>query len=129
MITSEILNPHLLSLLARIRHTNTVVIADRGFPNWPHLETVDISLTDNIPRVLDVLAALRKNFIIGRFFMAEEFLAHNPAETQEAFHRAMQPVECVFEPHIAFKQRVPGAIGLIRTADTTQYGNVIIESA
>jgi D-ribose pyranase len=129
MITSEILNPHLLSLLARIRHTNTVVIADRGFPNWPHLETVDISLTDNIPRVLDVLAALRNNFIIGRFFMAEEFLAHNPVETREAFQQAMQPTECIFEPHIAFKQRVPGAIGLIRTADTTQYGNVIIESA
>ena len=32
-----------------------------------------------------------------------------------------------FEPHVAFKKRVPHAIGLIRTGDTTQYGNLILE--
>jgi D-ribose pyranase len=34
-----------------------------------------------------------------------------------------------FEVHIEFKRRVPCAIGLIRTADTTPYANVILESA
>jgi len=34
-----------------------------------------------------------------------------------------------FEPHLEFKKRVPKAIGLIRTADTIQYANIIIESA
>ena len=33
------------------------------------------------------------------------------------------------EPHVAFKQRVPGAVSLIRTGDTTMYGNLILESA
>ena len=37
-----ILNPALNSLLARVRHTNTLVIVDRGFPLWPGIETVDI---------------------------------------------------------------------------------------
>jgi D-ribose pyranase len=55
------------------------VIADRGFPFWPHIETVDISLVDDIPRVLDVLRAIRANFAIGRVFMAEEFRAANQA--------------------------------------------------
>ena len=40
MIKTGILNPHLLALIARIRHTNTLVIADRGFPFWPMIETV-----------------------------------------------------------------------------------------
>jgi len=31
---------------ARLRHTNTLVIADQGFPFWPEIETVDISLVD-----------------------------------------------------------------------------------
>jgi D-ribose pyranase len=38
-------------------------------------------------------------------------------------------IPLVFEPHVDFKKRVPAAIGLIRTGDTTQYANLIIESA
>jgi D-ribose pyranase len=30
---------------------------------------------------------------------------------------------------VEFKRRVPQAVGLIRTADTIQYANVIVESA
>src|SRR6185312_4948893 len=74
MLKSGILNPQLLSLLARVRHTNTLVIADRGFPFWPQVETIDISLVDDIPTVLEVLAAIRPNFVIARAWMAEEFL-------------------------------------------------------
>jgi D-ribose pyranase len=32
------------------------------------------------------------------------------------------------EPHVDFKQRVPGAIGLIRSGDTVQYANMILVS-
>lgn len=129
MLKTGILNPALNSLLSRVRHTNTLVIADRGFPFWPMLETVDISLVDNIPTVLDVLLALRPNFVVGRVSMAEEFLKHNTEETQARFRDALQGVHIDFEPHTTFKKRVPGAVGLIRTGDTTQYANMIIESA
>ena len=50
MLQTAILNPALLDLLARIRHTNTLVIADWAFPYWPEIETVDLSLTRGIPR-------------------------------------------------------------------------------
>ncbi|HEY9172435.1 MAG TPA: D-ribose pyranase [Verrucomicrobiae bacterium] len=129
MLKSGILNPHVLSLLARVRHTNTLVIADRGFPFWPQLETVDLSLVDDVPTVLDVLKALRPNFIVGKAWMAREFKRENPAATQAKFAAALDRVPLVFEPHVAFKRRVPQAIGLIRTGDTTQYANVILESA
>lgn len=81
MLKTGILNPHLLSLLARVRHTNTLVIADRGFPYWPQIETVDISLVDGIPRVLDVFKAIRANSVIGHIWMAEEFYGANNAAT------------------------------------------------
>src|ERR1041385_7011388 len=77
MLNTRIINPHLLSLLARIRHTNALVIADRGFPFWPQIETVDISLCDDIPTVLDVVRALRPNFVAGKAWMAQEFLKVN----------------------------------------------------
>jgi D-ribose pyranase len=129
MLCKGILNPALLELLARIRHTNTLVISDRGFPYWPQIQTVDISLVDNVPTVLQVLDAIRDNFKIGRVFAAEEFKMNNDAARLQALTTRLDGVPLVFEPHVDFKKRVPSAIGLIRTGDTVQYANLIIESA
>ncbi|MGO9684638.1 MAG: RbsD/FucU domain-containing protein [Beijerinckiaceae bacterium] len=105
------------------------MIADRGFPFWPQIETVDISLVDDIPRVLDVIRAIRANFVAGRAFMAEEFLGANGNEIRLEFEQALSGVPLVFEPHVQFKKRVPQAVGLVRTGDTIQYANLIVESA
>lgn len=129
MLKNGILNPALLSLLARVRHTNTLVIADRGFPFWPQIQTVDLALVDDIPTVLSVLSAVRANFHIGQAFMAQQFCDENPPDVVAAFDEALQSVPVTYEDHDQFKLRVPHAIGLIRTADTTQYANIILESA
>lgn len=129
MIDQGLLNPHVLSLLARVRHTNTLVIADRGFPFWPTIETVDLSLIDDVPTVLQVLLAVRKNFIFSEAYMAKEFLKENSAPTRAAFTAALHGIKVAYEPHVTFKKRVPGAIGLIRTGDTVQYANMVLVSA
>ncbi len=128
MLKSGILNPQINSLLARVRHTNLLVIADRGFPFWPQIETIDISLVDGIPTVLEVLAAVRQNFAIDQAWMAEEFLRHNDEEVRKGFREGLNSVPIVYEPHVEFKLRVPKAIGLIRTGDTLLYSNVIVQS-
>jgi D-ribose pyranase len=129
MLKTGILNPGINSLLACVRHTNMLVIVDRGFPSWPGLETVDISLVDDIPTVLQVLNAIMLNFNIGHIYMAEEFLAENTPEVCETFARAVGDIPIEFESHVNFKRRVTGAVGLIRTADTIQYANMILVSA
>src|SRR5256885_1866175 len=129
MIKTGILNPQINSLASRVRHTNTLVIADRGFPYWPEIETVDISLVDNVPTVVQVLRALGPNFVIGKAWMAREFIKCNNAKTRSEFAEALQGIELKYEPHTQFKKRVPRAIGLIRTGDTVQYANIIVESA
>jgi D-ribose pyranase len=129
MLKGGILNPAINSLLSRVRHTNTLVIADRGFPYWPQIETIDISLVDDCPKVMDVLRAIKPGFVIGRVFAAHEFLNVNDAETTEELEAMLKGIPIAYEPHVEFKKRVPGAIGLIRTGDTTQYANLILESA
>lgn len=128
MLQSGILNPHLLSLLARVRHTNALVIADRGFPSWPGVETIDLSLVDGVPTVRQVLAAIRPNFVIAEAWMAEEFLTANSAASRRAFAVACRGLALHHEPHLRFKQRVPAAIGLIRTGDTVPYANMVLVS-
>ena len=128
MLKSGLLNPHVLALLARVRHTNTLVIADRGFPSWPQIETVDLSLVDGVPTVVQVVAALRKNWIMDEAFMAREFLKANSPATRREFAAALAGTKVTYEPHVAFKRRVPGAVGLIRTGDTVPYANLILVS-
>lgn len=129
MFKTGILNPAINSLLSRTRHTNTLVISDRGFPFWPEIETIDLSLIDDIPTVLQVLAAIRPNFIIGKAWMAQEFLDQNTPSTCTAFEKALSGIPMTYEAHVDLKKRVPHAIGLIRTGDTIQYANMILESA
>jgi D-ribose pyranase len=92
-------------------------------------------LVDDVPTVRQVLAALKESFTWGAAFMAMELTASGKpmAEGGNLIYRSyaglVAPVTIQFEPHVEFKRRVPQAVGLIRTADTTQYGNIILESA
>jgi D-ribose pyranase len=129
VLKTGILNPAINALLSRVRHTNTLVIADRGFPFWPKIETIDISLVDDLPRVLDVLAAIQTSFNIGNVRMAAEFRKANTEDCRLAWEHALGAIPIHFEPHLEFKKRVPSAVGLIRTGDTVPYSNMILESA
>jgi D-ribose pyranase len=128
MLVNGILNPQINSLLARVRHTNMLVIADRGFPFWPMVETVDISLVDGIPTVLQVLKAISLNFDISEIIMAQEFLDVNTLDVCETFAKAVANIPLTYEPHVELKKRIPYTIGLIRTGDTIQYANMILIS-
>jgi len=129
MLQIPIINPALLDLLARVRHTNTLVIADWAFPFWPDIETVDISLTRGIPTVLDVLDLLTPVFKIGRIWQANEFVTSNTDDIVARFAKSFGEIPLTREAHVDFKKRVPQTIGLIRTGDATAYGNLILESA
>jgi D-ribose pyranase len=129
MIRNGIINPQINSLIARVRHTNMLVISDRGFPYWPMIETIDISLVDDVPSVLQVLNAIRPNYSIGQVFMAKEFLKANIPAVRAQFAQNLDGLKVTYEAHVDLKKRVPLAIGLIRTGDTVQYANMILVSA
>jgi len=129
MLKTGILNPKINALLSRIRHTNRLVIADRGFPYWPNLETVDIALIDDVPLVLQVLRAIRSNFVFGNCWMAGEFLRENSEQVTGEFAKALEGIPLAHEAHALFKQRASTSLGLIRTGDTIPYANIILESA
>ena len=61
--------------------------------------------------------------------MAQEFLDHSTPAVKEQFRAAFDQIKSIHEPHEAFKRWIPDAIGLIRTADTIQYANMILVSA
>lgn len=129
MLKGGLLNPAINHLLSRVRHTNYLLISDRGFPSFPQVETIDISLVADIPRVLEVLRAVRANFQCSRGIMSAEFREVHPPELQGFYAEAMEGIDVTWVPHTEFKQRALDVIGIIRTGDTTRFGNVLLESS
>lgn len=129
MLHTPILNPSLNEMLGRIRHTNTLVICDKGFPYWPAVQTIDISLANDQPSVLDVLVVLTPHFTVGSAKMATQFKAHNDQATCDAYQTTLGKTRITYLDHDALKQLVPQAIGLIRTGGIAPYSNIILESA
>ncbi|MCJ7774151.1 MAG: RbsD/FucU family protein [Desulfobacterales bacterium] len=128
MLRMGIYNPHINSLLSRVRHQNILVIADRGFTNYLGVETVDISLIDDIPTVLQVFDAIKTNFDICQIYMAEGFRIENTIEVQNRYKKSYGKIPITFEPSDNMKKRAPKAIGIIRTGDSIQYANMLLVS-
>lgn len=83
---------------------------------------------DGVPTVPQVLAAVRENHHFTAAFMAKEFARENTGGARAAFRTALTGLTVKREPHLDFKRRVPGAIGIIRTGDTTPYANLVLVS-
>ena len=128
MLVNGIVNPAINSLLSRVRHTNPLIISDRGFPHIAGVETIDISLVPGIPRVVDVIRAVRMNFSCAKGVMATEFREVNSAETLRSYEELLVGVSMAWEPHAALKARALGVIGIIRTGDTRRFGNILLEA-
>jgi len=128
MLVEGIVNPAINSLLSRVRHTNTLIISDRGFPYMAGVETVDISLVSGIPQIIDVVNAIRLNFSCARGVMASEFREVNSDAILRSYEQILTGISITWEPHKALKARAPGVVGIIRTGDTTRFGNILLES-
>lgn len=116
-----ILNAELSRALARLGHTDTVVIADCGLPVPPDVPLVDLALVFGIPRFTEVLDAILAEIVVEGVTAAEE-AAHTPAGAwlEERF----DSVDMI--PHEELKQRVHDAAVVVRSGETTSYANVIL---
>jgi D-ribose pyranase len=127
MKRSGILNPALSHLLASTGHTDYFTICDRGFPVPEGPERIDLALMDDIPTVLDVLAAIVAEWSLDRVLITHEMNAISPdriAEMQVLLGDV--PFERV--SHGQLKRLAQGARATVRTGDTVPYANIIVVS-
>lgn len=127
MKRSGILNPEISHLLASTGHTDYFTVCDRGFPIHVSQKRIDLALTDDLPKVLDVLRLINAEFVIDRVVVAEEagrFLPDFVDELQ-AIHPELR-IEPV--PHLELKRLSNEGRATIRTGDTTPYANLLVIS-
>jgi D-ribose pyranase len=122
-----VLNPALSHLLASTGHTDYFTVCDRGFPVPAEPERIDLALVDDIPTVLDVLAALIAEWTLDRVLITHEMDAISPDRVAEM--RALLgdvPFERV--SHGQLKRLAQTARATVRTGDTVPYANIIVVS-
>lgn len=120
-----ILNPELISAIAALGHTQSIVIGDCGLPVPKNVHVIDLSLVAGIPAFMDVLRAVNGELVVEKALIASEMKEKNPAvyENVQAEMAGIPMTECV---HEEFKKQMEFAACVIRTGETTPYANIIL---
>ena len=116
-----LLNPDLNRAVARLGHTDLVVVADCGLPVPSQVPVIDLALVFGIPRFTEVLDALLAEIVVESGLAAEEVRGSTADDWL-----AERLGELAYVPHEDFKRRLADAAFVVRTRETTPYANVIL---
>jgi D-ribose pyranase len=122
------INGQIDAALTRQGHMDLMMVVDAGFPCPDHVELIDIALSEGAPRILDVLAEIRKVHSVEKIIMAQDTLDHNPTYFGEVSKAFGDGVEVEVIPHTELKERSHKVKTIVRTGDFTAWGNVMLVS-
>jgi len=125
MRKTGILNPDIISAIAALGHTDSLVIADAGLPIPEGVPCIDISLSKGIPSFKQVLKAVAKDLVVESFIIAEELPKKNSGVWKE-IQSIMEGYHCKKIPHESFKEQTESAKVVIRTGESSPYANIIL---
>jgi D-ribose pyranase len=122
------LNRDIARVLARMGHTDSLVVADCGLPVPNGVECIDVSLALGDPGFVRVLDSILADFAAERAIFAKEALEQNPVVAERAARLAREEVRVEFVPHESLKELTRNARAVIRTGEATTYSNAILFS-
>jgi D-ribose pyranase len=122
------LNREVSRVLARMGHTDSLVIADCGLPVPDGVECIDLSIALGDPPFLRVLDTVLADFKAERAVFATEAKDHNPAVAARASWLSHERVQVDFVTHESLKNLSHRARAVIRTGEATAYANVVLYS-
>jgi D-ribose pyranase len=122
-----LLNGEILSVIGRMGHTDTIVIADAGLPIPEGVRRIDLAVTCGTPGFTEVLEALMAEYACEGMILAEEIEEHNQ-EVHGRIRAIAGETPITYCSHEAFKEATARAKAVIRTGECTPYANVILRS-
>lgn len=120
-----VLNHRLSEVIARMGHTDTLVIADAGLPIPATTERIDLAVRAGLPPMLDVAQAVAGELQVERVVVAEE-LVERDHELARAIASLFPGATVESVPHERFKEQTRAAVAVVRTGECTPYANVLL---
>lgn len=127
MKKAGILNRDIASILARMGHTDTIMIADCGLPVPDDTICIDLSVKFGMPDFATVLASVADDMVIEKMTFAEEIKTENPS-LHKRIKADYSDLSIRYITHENLKQEIKNAKAVIRTGEATPFANVIIQS-
>lgn len=118
-----ILNAGLAGSIARLGHTDLVVVCDCGLPIPPGPEVVDLAFRFGVPSFETVLSGLLEEIVVEGATAAEEVESQNTHSRD--LLKTLLP-DLVLVSHEELKRMVAGTKLVVRTGEATPYSNVIL---
>ena len=118
-----IVNARLAYSLARLGHTDRLVVCDAGLPIPPGPEVVDLAFRFGVPSFEVVLHGLLKELVVESAVAAEDVKEQNP--TVNGLLGSCLP-DLDFVPHEELKRLSSTARLVVRTGEATPYANVVL---
>ena len=122
------INRGISRLISEQGHGDLLMVCDAGFAIPKGIEVVDISLKENQPTVLETLKVLEKFFSVEKMIIADQTREINPSLYRNVSTLFGANIEVEIVDHSELKKMAESVKGIIRTADFTAYGNVILVS-
>ncbi|MBN1561789.1 D-ribose pyranase [candidate division KSB1 bacterium] len=129
MKKNGVLNVKLSTVIARMGHTDQLVICDAGLPIPREADVVDLALTANVPPFLATLQVILNELHIQSCTIAEEMKTKNKA-LYEKVSGLMNGIPVQSCPHEQFKEMSKSGqvIAFVRTGEVSPFANIILES-
>ncbi len=127
MKKGNLLNAPLTAAIARLGHTDRLVIGDAGLPIPPGVERIDLAVRPGMPPFLTVVSTVLEELAVDKAIIATEMATVSP-ELHAALLDLLGDIEVETLPHEKFKAETKSARAVARTGEFTQYANVILIS-
>ncbi|MEW1846741.1 D-ribose pyranase [Nonomuraea angiospora] len=118
-----VINAALAGALARLGHTDELLICDSGMPLPAGAEVVDLAFVAGIPSFADVLDGILAEIVVEGATAAEEVRAGNPG--CDALLGERLPA-LAYVPHERLKELSAASRLVVRTGEAHPYANVIL---
>lgn len=127
MKKTRLLNSELSYIIAKLGHTQSIVIADCGLPIPEDVKRIDLALVRGLPSFEAVLDAVLSEMEVEEYVVAEELGRENLAIAKH-IEETMGNIPKIAVSHEEFKKLVNFAQCVIRTGEATPYANIILQS-
>jgi len=123
-----IVNSKIARVISEQGHRDLLMVVDAGFAIPNHIKVIDISLSENNPMVVDVLAELKKFYSVEKMFIAKQTQITSPTLYRRIIKSWGDKMDVEIIEHSELKKISKNVKAVIRTGDFTAFGNVILVS-
>lgn len=130
MTETGILNREIAAEMAKMGHTDKMMIVDAGLAVPNTTKVIDLSLAVNMPTTIQVLEEVLKHFSVEKIIYSSATSEVSPSREKEFLEHFDKNVEVEVVPHPVLRDEITRQVKfVIRTGDFTANSNIVLVSA